>query len=87
MIKRRQLTWFGHVIRWKGDLANTILHKEVQMVVEREEDLQEHGWITSNWTVLNFYQLIRTAEDRELWSSCVSKAIDMLPQLPSSSGA
>ena len=26
IVKRRQFTWFGHVIRCKGSLANTMLH-------------------------------------------------------------
>ena len=38
IVKRKQLTWFGHVIRWKGTLANTCC-REAQMAVQREEDL------------------------------------------------
>ena len=39
IVKRRQLTWFGHVIRWKGSLANTLLQGGTDGDIEREKDL------------------------------------------------
>ena len=32
-------TWFGHVIRWKGSLANMLLQGCTNMVAEREKDM------------------------------------------------
>ena len=39
LVKGTQLTWFGYVIKLKGSFANIICDREVQLVVEREEDL------------------------------------------------
>ena len=78
IVKRRQLTWFGHVIRWKGSLANTMLQGGRDGCRKRGRPVRT--WLDNirDWTGLKFYQLIRTAEDRELGRSCVSRAIDML---------
>ena len=86
IVKCRQLTWFGHVIRWKGSLANTMLQGGTDGCRKRGRPVRT--WLDNirDWTGLKFYQLIRTAEDRELWRSCVSRAIDMSPQRPSSYG-
>ena len=86
IVKCRQLTWFGHVIRWKGSLANTMLQGGTDGCTKRGRPVRT--WLDNirDWTGLKFYQLIRTAEDRELWRSCVSRAIDMSPQRPPSYG-
>ena len=65
IVKCRQLTWFGHVIRWKGSLANTLLQGGTdEMAVEREEDLYERGWITSKTGLTSTF--ISSSENREL---------------------
>ena len=80
IVKRRQLTWFDHVIRWKGNLANTMLQGGTDGCRKRGRPVRT--WLDNirEWTGVKFYQLIRTAEDRELWRSRVSRAIDMSPQ-------
>ena len=77
MVKRRQLIWIGHVIRLKGSLANTLLHEDTDCC--RKGGRPVRIWLDNNkdWNGLNFHQLIRTAENRELWSSCVPSAIKM----------
>jgi len=35
MMKRRQLQWFGQVIRWKNSLANTILQGKTDYTRKR----------------------------------------------------
>ena len=79
IVKRRQLIWVGHVIRWKGSLANTLLHEDTDCC--RKGGRPVRMWLDNNkdWNGLNFHQLIRTAENRELRSSCVSSAIKMSP--------
>ena len=86
IVKRRQLTWFGHVIRWKGSLANTLLQGGTDGC--RKKGRPVRTWLDNikYRTGLNFHQLIRTAENRELWSSCVSSTIKMSPQRPPSYG-
>ena len=86
IVKRRQLTWFGHVIRWKGSLVNTLLQGGTDGCRTRGRPVRT--WLDNikDWTGLNFHQLIRTAENREIWSSCVSNAIKMSPQWPPSYG-
>ena len=84
IVKRRQLTWFEHVIRWKGSLANTLLQGGTDGCRKRGTPIKT--WLDNikDWTGLNFYQLIRTAENRQFWSSCVSSAIKISPQRPQS---
>ena len=48
---------------------------------EREEDQQSHGSTVSK-NALGFNQLIRTAEDREVWKTSVSTSIILLPYDP-----
>ena len=86
IVKRRQLTWFGHVVRWKGSLANTLLQGGTDGCRKRGRPVRM--WLDNikDWTGLNFHQLIRTAENRKLWSSCVSSAIKMSLQRPPSYG-
>ena len=84
IVKRKQLSWFGHVIRWKGSLANAMLQGGTDG--SRKRGRPARTWLNNikDWTGLNFQQLIRKAEDRQLWRSCVSSAISMSPQrLPS----
>ena len=78
----RALTWFGHVIRWKGSLANMLLQRCTDGCRKRGRPVRM--WLDNikDWIGLNFHQLIRTAENRELWSSCVSSVIKMLPKRP-----
>ena len=86
IVKRSQLNWFGHVTRWKGSLANIMLQGGTDGSRKRGRPIKT--WLNniSNWTGLGFQQLIRTAEDRELWRICVSRAISMSPQRPPSYG-
>ena len=40
IVERRQLTWFGHVIRWKGSLANTLLQGGTDGCRKRERSVR-----------------------------------------------
>ena len=79
IVKRRQLQWFRHVTRWKGSLANTILQGSTDG--SRKRGRPARTWINNikDWTGLGWQQLIRTAEDRELWKTCVLRAISLSP--------
>ena len=79
IVKRRQLTWFGHVIRWKGSLANTLRQGSTDGCRKKGRPVRTCLDNIKDRTGLNFNQLIRTVENRELWSSCVSSAIKMSP--------
>ena len=79
IVKRRQLTWFGHVIRWKGSLANTLLQGSTDFCRKKGRPVRTCLDNIKDRTGLNFNQLIKTVENRELWSSCVSSAIKMSP--------
>ena len=43
IVKKRKLRWFGHVVRVKGTLLNTILQSKVE-VKDHEEGQQDSGW-------------------------------------------
>ena len=46
IVRCRQLTWFGHVIRWKGSLAKTLLLEGTDGCRKRGRPVWR-GWITS----------------------------------------
>ena len=79
VVKHRQLTWFGHVIRWKGSLANTMLQGGTDGSRKRGRPIRTWIHNIKDWTSLDWQQLIRTADDREQWKICVSRAISVAP--------
>lgn len=71
VVKRRKLQWFGHVVRWKHSLANTILQGGTDGRIKRGRPVI--CWIDNikQWTGMDFKHLIHTAEDIEEWKTCV----------------
>ena len=45
IVKKRKLRWFGHVVRVKGTLANTILQGKYEGGEDQEEGQQYGGWM------------------------------------------
>ena len=73
-VKRKKLTWFGHVIRAKGTLANVL-----QGTVEgtRNRGRPRRQWVSDieAWTEMKLPELVRIAEDRLKWKSLVSRCV------------
>ena len=61
-------------------IANVMLQGGIDSF--RKRGRPARTWLNNikNWTGLNFLQLIRKADDRQLWRSFVSRAISMSPQ-------
>ena len=74
-VKRKKLTWFGHAIRGKGTLTNTILQGLAEGTRSRGRPRRQ--WINDveSWTGLKTSQLTRLAEDRVKWKSFVRRCV------------
>jgi len=74
-VKRKKLTWFGHVSRAKGTLANTILQGTVEG--SRSRGRPRRQWVSDieAWTNMKLPELLRMTEDRVKWKSFVSRCI------------
>ena len=72
---RKKLTWFGHVQRAKGTLANTILQGTVEG--SRTRGRPRRQWIDDivKWTGEELGKLARMAEDRVVWRRLVSRCV------------
>ena len=65
-VKRRKLTWFGHVTR-HDSLSKTILQGTVEGW--RRRGRQKKSWIDNikEWTGMTMHELVRSAFDRSAW--------------------
>ena len=81
IVKRRNLQWYGHVIR-SSDLAKTILQGTVK--VGRRQGRQRKKWEDNirEWTGLEFGKSQKAVENREKWRKLVAKS-SVVPQRPS----
>ena len=66
-VKRKKLTWFGHVTRAKGTLANTILQGIVEGSRSRGRPRRQWTNDLETWTGQKLSKLLRLAEDRVGW--------------------
>ena len=75
VVKRKKLTWFGHAMRAKGTLANTILQGIVDGTRSRGRPRRQ--WLNDieKWTGLTLTQLVRLTEDRVGWRNFVSRCV------------
>ena len=78
--KKRKLIWFGHVVKAKGTLANTILQGTVEGT--RKRGRPKRIWMDDikDWTGRNVEELLRLAENRSVWSRVVMNIAS--PQWP-----
>ena len=63
-VKRRKLTWYGHVTRSSG-LAKAVLQGTVQERLRRGSQRKRWEDNIKEWTGLEWNILLRKAEDRE----------------------
>lgn len=81
IVKRRKLSWFGHVTR-----HNTLPKTVLQGTVEggRRRGRQPKCWMDNikEWTRLDSPTLIRKAEDRAEWRQLAAKSSLMSPPRP-----
>ena len=72
IVKRCKLQWYGHVSRSSG-LAKTILQGTVKG--ERRQGRQKKSWEDNirEWTGLEFGKIQRAVENREKWTTLVTK--------------
>ena len=84
-IKRRKLTWFGHVTR-HNSLPKTILQGTLEG--GRKRGRQAKSWLDNikEWTRMDTPTLIRKAEYRACWSRLAHSASLMSPLRPQRSG-
>ena len=71
MVKKRKLRWYGHISRSSG-MAKTILQGTVKGA--RRRGRQKKRWEDNikEWTVMEFGDSLRTAENREGWKGIVA---------------
>ena len=84
-VKRRKLTWFGHVTR-HNNLPKTVLQGTLEG--GRKRGRQMKCWMDNvkEWTRMDSPTLIRKAEDRHTWHSLAHHSSLMSPRRPSRSG-
>ena len=84
-IKRRKLTWFGHVTR-HNSLPKTILQGTLEG--GRKRGRQAKSWLDNikEWTRMDTPTLIRKAEDRASWRRLAHSASLMSPLRPQRPG-
>ena len=72
-VRRRKLTWYGHVMRSSG-LSKTVLQGTVQG--GRRRGRQKKRWEDNirEWTGLELNQTLRKAERRDEWRELVLKS-------------
>ena len=65
-IKKRKITYFGHMIR-RNNIPGLILEGPLEGKVSRGGPRTE--WMTNitEWTGMRYEQLVRLAQDREQW--------------------
>ena len=85
IIKRRKLTWFGHVSR-HNSLPKTILQGTLEG--GRKRGRQQKSWLDNikEWTRMDSPTLIRKAEDRACWRQLARTSSLMSPLRPQRSG-
>ena len=76
-IKRRKLTWFGHVVR-HNSLRKTILQDTVQ------GGRQRNCWFDNikEWTKLQMSELLTVAKNRQEWRNLTAEVSIHSPQRP-----
>ena len=82
VVKRRKLTWFGHVTR-HNSLSKTILQGTIEG--GRRRGRQRKSWMedVKNWTNLDMPQLLTQAMDRSRWRRLSVSSSLMSPLRPS----
>ena len=75
VVKRKKLTWFGHVMRAKGTIANTILQGLVDGARSRGRPRRQWVDDIKKWTGLKLGQLLRITEDRNEWRRFVGSCV------------
>ena len=85
IIKRRKLTWFGHVSR-HNTLPKTIL--QGTLTGGRKRGRQQKNWLDNikEWTRMDTATLTRKAEDRACWRRLAKISSLMSPLRPQRSG-
>ena len=78
VVKRRKLTWYGHVSRHVF-LSKTILQGTVEG--NRRRGRHRKTWLDNikEWTCLYPATLLRMTKDRIVWSSLTAQVSDMAP--------
>ena len=84
-IKRRKLTWFGHVTR-HNTLPKTILQGTLEG--GRKRGRQQKSWFVNikEWNKMDSPTLLRSAENRACWQQLARKSSLMSPLRPQQSG-
>ena len=86
IVKRRKLSWFGHVTRHNG-LTKTILQGTLEG--GRRRGRQAKAWMDNikEWTRMDSPTLIRKAEDRSGWRTLARQSSFMSPLRPGGQGS
>ena len=73
LVKKRQLRWFGHVLRYSG-LAKTILQGTEEG--KRKRGRQKKTWEDNikEWRGMDFPSSTRAAENRTKWKEIVANS-------------
>ena len=77
MLKKRKLRWYGHISRSSG-MAKTILQGTVNGASRRGRQKTRWEDNMKEWTVMEFGESLRAAEDREGWK-CIVATSSMVP--------
>ena len=85
VIKRRKLTWFGHVTR-HNTLPKTILQGTLEG--GRKRGRQQKAWFDNikEWTRMDSPTLLKTAENHACWRQLARTSSLMFPLRPQRSG-
>ena len=81
VVKRRKLTWFGHVTR-HDSLAKTILQGTVEGGRRRGRPRKSWAEDVKNWTSLQMKDLVTQANNRPQWRRLSASASLMSPLRP-----
>ena len=79
IIKIRKLTWYGHVIRDKGTMTNTIMQGKVEGERSRGRPKRMYVDDIKEWTGKDMITTMRRTENRRRWKEEVLKWVHQRP--------
>ena len=79
IIKIRKLTWYGHVIRDKGTMTNTIMQGKVEGERSRGRPKRMYVDDIKEWTGKDIIRTMRRTENRRRWKEEVLKWVHQRP--------
>ena len=79
IIKIRKLTWYGHVIRDKGTMTNTIMQGKVEGERSRGRPKRMYVDDIKEWTGKDMITTMRRTQNRRRWKEDVLKWVHQRP--------